>query len=68
MTLPAERLTEFQTLAKENKWPPPDIFEKAAKIGSKAAKTGETPAQSTSGGSPSAAPTARKRRSAKAGA
>jgi DNA topoisomerase-1 len=68
MTLPAERLAEFQALAKENKWPPPDIFEKAAKIGSKAVKTSETPAQSTSGGSPSAAPTGRKRRSAKAGA
>lgn len=37
MTLPADRLVEFQALAKENKWPPPDIFEKAAKVGGKSA-------------------------------
>ena len=47
MTLPADRLAEFQALAKENKWPPPDIFEKAAKVGGKAAKVAGAQAAST---------------------
>jgi hypothetical protein len=67
MTLPAERLVEFQSLAKENKWPPPDIFEKAAKTGgtkTKAAEDTVRPAEESA----SAKPGARKRRSAKAGA
>lgn len=65
MTLPAERLAEFQALAQENKWPPPDIFEKAAKVGGKSAKTAAS-AASPADGTATAAKTPQKRRAAKA--
>jgi DNA topoisomerase-1 len=50
LTLPAERLEEFKQLAKEGKWPPPDVLVKAKGAGAKAPAAGAEGAETEGSG------------------